>query len=288
MKLEVNNLSMVYPDGTRALDGVSFTLESGMHGLLGANGAGKSTLMRIISTLQSPTDGSVCLNGKLQSDDLQYFRSSIGYLPQEFGFYPKISAFELLNHLAILKGLSSKTERNERVKELLEKVNLYEHRHRELKGFSGGMKQRFGIAQALLTTPGLVIVDEPTAGLDPAERNRFHNLLLEYSKEAIVILSTHIVGDVTNMCDNVLAIDKGKLLYEGSPERAIETISGKIWEIDEIGFSSLSAPVRVISERLFKGKRITTVVSLQKPCDSAIAVEPTLEHFYFHLLKRQL
>lgn len=283
MQLEIRNLSKTYPNGVKALDNVSLTIPTGMFGLLGPNGAGKSTLMRTIATLQEPDEGSIML-GELdvlkQKDEVRHI---LGYLPQEFGVYPRINAITLLDHLAVLKGITNNRERKELVEALLHKTNLWEHRKKNLGGFSGGMKQRFGIAQALLASPKLIIVDEPTAGLDPAERNRFLNLLSEIGENTVVILSTHIVEDVKELCTNMAVINKGKVLYEGTPQAAIDSVAGKIWAIkitrDEI--EQYKEKYNVISERRVAGKPILHIFSEMQPNEAFQPVEPDLEDVYF-------
>src|ERR1700741_1272942 len=229
MKLTISNLSKVYPNGVKALNNINLEIGTGMFGMLGPNGAGKSSLMRPIATLQEPDSGSLMLgdiNILQQKDEL---RKVLGYLPQDFGFYPKVSAEDMLTHFAVLKGISNKKERKEIVDSLLSQTNLFEAKKRNLSEYSGGMRQRFGIAQALLGNPKLVIVDEPTAGLDPMERNRFHNLLSEIGENIIVILSTHIVEDVRNLCSNMVIMNQGTILLSGKPAQTIEDMKGKIW-----------------------------------------------------------
>ncbi len=230
MELTIRNLSKTYPNGVRALDNVTLTIPLGMYGLLGPNGAGKSTLMRTIATLQEPDSGEIRM-GELdvlrQKDEL---RRKLGYLPQDFGVYPRVTAQQMLDHIALLKGFTKKGERKDIVEAMLQRVNLWELRKKTLSGFSGGMKQRFGIAQALLGAPQLLIVDEPTAGLDPGERNRFYNLLSEIGENVIVILSTHIVEDVMDLCTSMAIIHEGKVLYSGAPELALSALNGRIWK----------------------------------------------------------
>jgi ABC-type multidrug transport system ATPase subunit len=228
--LRIDHLSKTYANGVRALDDVSLTIPPGMFGLLGPNGAGKSTLMRTLATLQEPDGGSVMLGDLDVLKQKAELRGRLGYLPQEFGVYPRTSAQEMLDHIALLKGITGGRERHERVAWMLQRCNLYEHRKRALTGFSGGMRQRFGIAQALIGDPQLLIVDEPTAGLDPAERNRFYNLLAEIGEQVIVILSTHIVTDVADLCTNMAIIDRGRVLYQGRPQDAVAQLDGRIWQ----------------------------------------------------------
>ncbi|TGE07575.1 ABC transporter ATP-binding protein [Hymenobacter fodinae] len=283
MELAIEHLSKTYPNGTRALNNVSLRIAPGMFGLLGPNGAGKSSLMRTISTLQEADSGSIKLGDLDVLRQPEQVRQVLGYLPQEFGVYPKVSAAELLEHFAVLKGISNKRERREVVDALLHQTNLWEARNKNLGGYSGGMKQRFGIAQALLGDPKLIIVDEPTAGLDPTERNRFHNLLAEIGENRIVILSTHIVSDVSDLCRQFAIINKGQVLYTGDPLVAIEEMRGQIWRRsvskDELG--QYQQQFSVISSRLFAGQTIIHVHSLAQPGNGFEAVEPTLEDVYF-------
>ncbi len=285
-KLIITDLSKTYDNGVKALQNISLTIPKGMFGLLGPNGAGKSTLMRTIASLQEPDTGSISL-GKI--DVLQNkneLRKVLGYLPQEFGLYPRLSPVMLLNHLAVLKGIANSKERQAIVESLLRKVNLYEVRKQKLGSFSGGMKQRFGIAQALLNNPKLLIVDEPTAGLDPVERNRFYNLLSEISENTIVILSTHIVEDVKNLCTNMAIINKGQVLLKGSPLAAIESINGKVWQkmIDKTEMEEYKSRYNVISEKLISGNPIINVFSEYNPGNDFRIVEADLEDVYFSQL----
>ena len=287
MSLQITNLSKTYANGVQALNNVSLNIPTGMFGLLGPNGAGKSSLMRTIATLQDPDTGSIML-GDLdvlrQKDEV---RKILGYLPQEFGVYPKISAEVLLDHLAVLKGISNKKERKELVETLLHKTNLWQARKKNLGGYSGGMKQRFGIAQALLSNPKLIIVDEPTAGLDPAERNRFLNLLSELGENTVVILSTHIVDDVKELCTNMAIINQGTVLYQGNPLKAIEDINGTVWKktIDKGELENYQNEYHVISDRLIAGKPQIHVLSETQPDPSFDAVDADLEDVYFsHIL----
>src|SRR5277367_5589710 len=230
MELRIEGLSKVYPNGVKALDNVSLTIPRGMYGLLGPNGAGKSTLMRTIATLQEPDSGRIALDGIDVLKQKDEVRKLLGYLPQDFGVYPRISAQDMLDHLALLKGFTNRRERKELVEALLVRVNLHQVRKKALTSFSGGMRQRFGIAQALIGSPELLIVDEPTAGLDPGERNRFYNLLSEIGENVIVILSTHIVQDVMELCTNMAIIHEGRMLYAGPPDDAVSALEGKIWQ----------------------------------------------------------
>ncbi|MEO0470170.1 MAG: ABC transporter ATP-binding protein [Bacteroidota bacterium] len=283
MQLSITNLSQTYPNGVEALRGVNLSMSTGMFGLLGPNGAGKSTLMRILATLQEPTSGAVEFNGLNVLTQKDEIRPQLGYLPQEFGIYPKVSAENLLDHLAVLKGISHKKERKELVEYLLNKTNLYDVRKKNLGGYSGGMRQRFGIAQALIANPKLIIVDEPTAGLDPAERNRFHNLLSELGEDAIVILSTHIVDDVKELCTNMAIINKGQILMTGNPLEAIQAIDGKVWQKrinkDELG--GYQESFNVISEKLIMGQPDIHVFSYTQPDETFNPIQADLEDVYF-------
>jgi ABC-type multidrug transport system ATPase subunit len=254
-----------------------------MFGLLGPNGAGKSTLMRTLATLQDADSGSAVLGDLDVLRQKHEVRKILGYLPQEFGVYQKVSAIEMLDHLALLKGVRDRAERKQLVEALLNRVNLYQHRKKALSGFSGGMKQRFGIAQALIGDPRLIIVDEPTAGLDPSERNRFYNLLAEIGENVIVILSTHIVEDVKELCTNMAIINNGKVLYAGAPAAALETLSGKIWrrQIGKGELEDYQQQFRVISSKLVAGQPIIRIFSPIPPSDGFRAVEPDLEDVFF-------
>ena len=281
MELTIQHLSKTYPNGVVALNDVSFTISSGMYGLLGPNGAGKSSLMRTIATLQDADDGSILLDGLDVLKEKTAVRKILGYLPQEFGVYPKVSAADMLDHIAVLKGIT--TGRNELVNALLEKTNLWDVRKKSLSGFSGGMKQRFGIAQALLGDPKLIIVDEPTAGLDPGERNRFYNLLSEIGENRIVILSTHIVDDVKELCQNMAIIDKGRLLYAGSPNDALRSLAGKIWtkQIAKQELGEMVAQHRVISTRMVGGSPLLHVFNENNPGDGFAEGAVDLEDVFF-------
>jgi len=283
MELKITNLSKTYSNGVQALKNVNLNIGSGMFGLLGPNGAGKSSLMRTIATLQEPDSGSINFNSLDVLTQKEEVRKILGYLPQEFGVYPKISAEVLLDHLAVLKGITNKKERKELVKALLHKTNLYDARKKNLGGYSGGMKQRFGIAQALLSNPQLIIVDEPTAGLDPAERNRFHNLLSELGENTVVILSTHIVDDVKELCTSMAIINKGEVLHQGNPLSAIDEIKGKVWRktIEKTDLESYRGQYNVITERMIAGKPLIHVFSDQQPDPSFQSVEADLEDVYF-------
>ncbi|MEX2572635.1 MAG: ABC transporter ATP-binding protein [Gemmatimonadota bacterium] len=287
MPLHIRNLSKTYPNGVVALDDVSLTIPGGMFGLLGPNGAGKSTLMRTLATLQEADEGSVDLDGMDVLREKDRVRRSLGYLPQEFGVYPKVSAESLLDHFAVLKGITNRKERREIVAALLHQTNLHEARKKDLGGFSGGMKQRFGIAVALLGDPKLIIVDEPTAGLDPAERVRFLNLLSELGENSIVILSTHIVADVSELCSRMAIIDEGRILLESEPLSAIDALRGRIWKkiIERAELPDHKVRYRVISSRLLVGKTVIHVYSDAPPGPEFAAVEPDLEDVYFSAME---
>jgi ABC-type multidrug transport system ATPase subunit len=282
-QLLISNLSKTYKNGTKALDNINLDIGNGIFGLLGPNGAGKSTLMRTLATLQQPDHGSVVLDEVNLLAESSSVRRMLGYLPQEFGLYPNISAQDLLNHLAILKGITIKKERNTIVDLLLHKTNLNNHRKKRLGTYSGGMKQRFGIAQALLTNPKLLIVDEPTAGLDPGERNRFHNLLADIGRESIVILSTHIVEDVKELCNKVAIINQGKVLGQGSPDDLINDLQGMIYKksISESEKDWYSESYQVISEKLHRGQPLIHVFSSESLGSEFESIPSTLEDAYF-------
>jgi ABC-type multidrug transport system ATPase subunit len=288
MDLIIQGLSKTYGNGVKALDNVSLTIPTGMFGLLGPNGAGKSTLMRILATLQEADAGTVKLGDIDVLNEKDKVRRVLGYLPQEFGVYPRVSAYEMLDHIALLKGVTSKGERKALVEALLQKVNLWDQRKRRLSGFSGGMKQRFGIAQSLIGEPKLIIVDEPTAGLDPGERNRFYNLLTEIGENVVVILSTHIVQDVQELCSNMAIINKGKLLYAGAPNDALKGLAGKVWEksIAKSELERFVASGTLISNKLVAGKPVIHVLGEQRPEDGFASVEPTLEDVFFSAIHR--
>lgn len=281
--LTIKNLSKTYSNGVKALQNVSLDIPVGMFGLLGPNGAGKSTLMRTIATLQEADQGTITLGSVNVLHQKEEVRRVLGYLPQEFGLYPKTTAEVLLDHLAVLKGITSKKIRREVVEALLHKTNLFEHRKKKLGGFSGGMKQRFGIAQALLSNPKLIIVDEPTAGLDPAERNRFYNLLSELGENTVVILSTHIVEDVKELCTNMAIINSGQVLLKGNPLKAIEEIEGKVFSktIQKEELESYKEEYVVIAERLFQGKPIIHVYSEDEPGNGFELIKADLSDVYF-------
>ena len=283
MQLKITNLNKTYANGVQALKDVNITINQGMFGLLGPNGAGKSSLMRTIATLQEPDSGEIYLgdiNVLTQKDEI---RKTLGYLPQEFGVYPKVSALNLLNHIAILKGITNAPERKNVVEALLQKTNLWEARKKNLGGYSGGMKQRFGIAQALLANPKLIIVDEPTAGLDPAERNRFLNLLSELGENTVVILSTHIVDDVKELCSDMAVFNKGEVLFKGKPEDALSDLNGKVWskKIKKEELSEYKLNFKVISEKLIGGNPVINVLSDHNPDGLFEPIEADLEDVYF-------
>ncbi|MEL6191849.1 MAG: ABC transporter ATP-binding protein [Bacteroidota bacterium] len=290
MELTITNLSKTYANGVQALKDVNLNIPQGMYGLLGPNGAGKSTLMRTISTLQEADAGSIKL-GEIdvltQKEDV---RKVLGYLPQEFGVYPKITAEDMLDHIASLKGLTNKKERKEIVSTLLERVNLSHVKKKRLGTYSGGMKQRFGIAQALLGNPKLIIVDEPTAGLDPAERNRFHNLLSDIGQDTIVILSTHIVDDVSNLCQKMAIICLGEVIAEGNPKDLIDSVEGKIWKmfIDKSEIDQIRADHKVISTQLKEGKTLIHVYSENQPSSEFKPSAADLEDVYFSRISEKM
>tara|TARA_E500000318_G_C3542270_1_gene205132 strand:+ start:156 stop:1043 length:888 start_codon:yes stop_codon:yes gene_type:complete len=283
MELRIDNLSKTYSNGIKALQNISLEIPTGMFGLLGPNGAGKSTLMRTIATLQDADSGSIVLGDIDVLQQKNELRQVLGYLPQQFGLYPKISAEVLLNHFAVLKGITNKNERKELVKALLHKTNLYEVRQQNLKGFSGGMKQRFGIAQALLNNPKLLIVDEPTAGLDPVERNRFYNVLSELGEHTAVILSTHIVDDVKELCTNMAIINQGQVCLKGQPLQILEGLKDKVYQktIGKAELNLYKENYQVISEKLFLGKPTIHILSDENPGDGFSLINAELEDVYF-------
>ncbi len=283
MQLTITNLNKTYSNGVQALQNVNLTINQGMFGLLGPNGAGKSSLMRTIATLQEADTGSITLGDINVLTQKEEVRKTLGYLPQEFGVYPKVDAVTLLNHLAVLKGITNAKERKELVESLLQKTNLWDARKKNLGGYSGGMKQRFGIAQALLASPKLIIVDEPTAGLDPAERNRFLNLLSELGENTIVILSTHIVEDVKELCQDMAVFNKGQVLYKGNPFDAIQEIEGKIWRkrIHKAELEDYKKNFTLISDKLIGGSPVIHVLADSNPDGTFTAVNGDLEDVYF-------
>ncbi len=289
MNLEIKNLSKTYDNGVEAMKDVNLSIGKGMFGLLGPNGAGKSTLMRTIATLQDADSGTVHFGDIDVAKNPDALRRTLGYLPQEFGVYPSVTAEEVLNHIADLKGIANKKERKEVVEALLEKINLYDVRKKKLGTYSGGMKQRFGIGQALLGDPQLIIADEPTAGLDPIERNRFYNLLSEIGENIVVILSTHIVEDVSTLCNDMAIIGDGEVLLTGSPEEIEASLEGKLWElqIEKSELASYESEFNVISSRFHMGKLIITVVADESPSEKFTPKAPTLEDAYFNVLFNQ-
>ena len=284
--LSIENLTHVYGNGTRALDGVSLEVPTGMFGLLGPNGAGKSTLMRSIATLQTPTSGLIRFGDIDVIKDPEQLRRTLGYLPQDFGVYPRVSAYDMLDHMAVLKGVAGARERKDTVETLLNQVNLWSVRKKALAGFSGGMRQRFGIAQALIATPRLIIVDEPTAGLDPEERNRFLNLLAEIGENVVVILSTHIVEDVADLCPRMAVLAGGKIQLEGAPGELMARLSGRVWKktIDKAELEDHRAGYEVISTRLVAGRTVIHVLADQSPGAGFEPVTGGLEDVYFSTL----
>jgi ABC-type multidrug transport system ATPase subunit len=284
--LIIENLTHVYANGVKALDEVNLTIPRGMYGLLGPNGAGKSTLMRTVATLQAPTSGHIRFGDidVLKSPDL--LRRTLGYLPQDFGVYPRVSAYDMLDHMAVLKGIAGAKERKDVVESLLNQVNLWNVRKKAIAGFSGGMRQRFGIAQALIGDPRLIIVDEPTAGLDPEERNRFLNLLAEIGENVVVILSTHIVEDVSDLCPAMAIICDGRIVKEGAPNDLVVQLAGRVWRktIDKADLEAAKAKYQVISTRLLGGRTVIHILADSDPKDGFAAVEGGLEDVYFSTL----
>lgn len=285
--LELSGLTKTYGNKVRALDGVSLSIPKGMFGLLGPNGAGKSTLMRTIATLQSPDQGSLTFGDIDILKDPQALRATLGYLPQDFGVYPRMSARAMLDHLAVLKGLSNAKERKNVVETLLEQTNLSQHANKAVASYSGGMRQRFGIAQALLGDPQLIIVDEPTAGLDPEERNRFHNLLSEIGENVVVILSTHIVEDVADLCPQMAIMNRGQIVSAGAPNDLIADLNGKVWArtIEKNELAGLRGKYQIISERLTVGKVRIHVLADSDPGDGFQSIQPDLEDVYFATIR---
>jgi len=281
--LSIKQLNKTYANGVKAINDVSLEIPNGMFGLLGPNGAGKSSLMRTIATLQDPDSGSIHFDGLDVLKDKAGLRRQLGYLPQDFGVYPKVSAETLLNHFAVLKGLTEKGPRKEAVEALLQQTNLWEARKRNLGTYSGGMRQRFGIAQALLGAPRLVIVDEPTAGLDPDERNRFLNLLAKIGEQVVVILSTHIVDDVTDLCPRMAMIVKGQVLVQGEPQAAIDTLHGKVWRrsVTTEELAQYQQTLNVLSTRLVGGKPQINVFADSQPDSGFVQIAADLEDVYF-------
>ncbi len=292
MELQIRGVSKTYANGVRALNNVTLTIPAGMYGLLGPNGAGKSTLMRTIATLQEPDEGSITLGdfdvsaeGSIINvvEDKDHVRQTLGYLPQEFGVYPKVSAEDLLDHFALLKGMLDRRARTEVVESLLRQTNLWNVRKQKLGGYSGGMRQRFGVAVALIGNPKLLIVDEPTAGLDPAERVRFLNLLSEIGTQSVVILSTHIVDDVSELCTRMAIINKGQILLEDEPSGAMRKLHGRVWRrvITKEELQVVERQFSVISTKLLAGRIVVRVHSAQPPGSDFESAEPELEDVYF-------
>jgi ABC-type multidrug transport system ATPase subunit len=283
MELHIRDITKTYPNGVKALRNINLTIPAGMYGLLGPNGAGKSTLMRTLATLQEPDEGSITLGNLDVLNQKEEVRRTLGYLPQEFGVYPKVSAEELLDYFAVLKGITSRASRKEVLESLFRQTNLWEERKQHLGGYSGGMRQRFGVAVALLGNPKLLIVDEPTAGLDPAERVRFLNLLSELGENSVVILSTHLVKDVSELCTNMAIINKGKILLEAEPLQAVASLKGRIWRklIDKHALASRQTEPKIISAKLLSGRTLVHVYSPENPGDGFEPVEPDLEDVYF-------
>ena len=290
MALTITGLSKTYSNGVQALKGLNLTIGNNMFGLLGPNGAGKSTLMRTIATLQEPDSGEIWLDGINVIKQKDTVRRLLGYLPQEFGVYPKISALDMLDHLAVMKGVTNAGERKGMVEALLNQTNLWDARKKALSTYSGGMKQRFGIAQALLANPKLIIVDEPTAGLDPSERHRFLNLLSAIGRDVIVILSTHIVEDVRELCNRMAIISNGEVLLEGSPSEALETLESRIWSklvANESELATIEKEMQLVSVQLLGGVHEVRIYAENDPGDGFKPVDPNLEDVYFLSLERQ-
>ncbi len=290
MELIIDSLSKTYSNGVQALRDVSLTIPQGMFGLLGPNGAGKSTLMRTVATLQDADSGAITMDGIDVLQDRQAVRECLGYLPQDFGLYPRINAETMLNHIAQMKGIGNKKERKEVVSSLLHRVNLYKDRKKALGTYSGGMRQRFGIAQALVGNPSLIIVDEPTAGLDPSERNRFYNLLSEIGENTIVILSTHIVEDVNTLCSNMAIICMGEVLMQGTPKQGLANVDGKIYQkaIDKSELDQYREEYQVISTKLIEGKLSLRVESDSAPGNGFEPAAAELEDVYFSFISKRV
>ncbi|OCA79778.1 multidrug ABC transporter ATP-binding protein [Chryseobacterium contaminans] len=286
--LSINNLNLTYKNGFQAIDNISLEINNGMFGLLGPNGAGKSSLMKTIVGLQKPSSGSIVFNNVDIIKNPEFIKQNLGFLPQDFGVYPKISAYDLLEHIAILKGITDRSNRKKQILDLLEKVNLLDFQKKEVHTFSGGMKQRFGVAQALLGNPKIIIVDEPTAGLDPEERNRFNILLNDISQDIIVILSTHLVEDVRNLCSEIAIMNQGKILRKGEPKLLMAELEHKIWSrsIDNNDLENFYAHYEVISRQLIERNHQITIFSEEAPEDFK-PVNPLLEHFYFYTLTQK-
>lgn len=286
--LSLTGVTHVYPNNTRALDGVSLEIPRCMYGLLGPNGAGKSTLMRSIATLQTPSSGSISFDGIDVVANPEDIRARLGYLPQDFGVYPRVTAYDMLEHMAVLKGIAGKSERKETVETLLNQVNLWKNRKQAIAGFSGGMRQRFGIAQALIGNPDLIITDEPTAGLDPEERNRFLNLLAEVGENVVVILSTHIVEDVADLCPNMAVLVGGTVQLKGAPADLIASTAGMIWEktVPRADYGVYESQYQIISSRLMSGQSVIHILSDSDPGEGFKSVSGGLEDVYFTTLAR--
>jgi len=286
--LTISKLNLTYKNGVHAINDISLEIKNGMFGLLGPNGAGKSSLMKTIVGLQQPTSGTITFNGINISENPDAIKRNLGFLPQDFGVYPKVSAYDLLQHIGLLKGINNNSERKSQILNLLEKVNLSEFKDKEVHTFSGGMRQRFGVAQALLGNPKIIIVDEPTAGLDPEERNRFNSLLSEISHEVIVILSTHLVEDVRNLCSEVAIINQGKLLSIGNPNILIAGLENRIWSkpIEKDQLEHYQSSYRIISRQLIERKLYITAFS-EQPLPDFTSVQPLLEHVYFNTLTQK-
>jgi ABC-2 type transport system ATP-binding protein len=284
--LNLQDVTHVYPNGTRALDGVTLSIPRGMYGLLGPNGAGKSTLMRAIATLQTPSEGTIRFGDVDVIREPEKLRRTLGYLPQDFGVYPRVSAYEMLDHMAVLKGVASPADRKATVETLLQQTNLWSVRRKMLSGFSGGMRQRFGIAQALIGNPELIIVDEPTAGLDPEERNRFLNLLAEIGENVVVILSTHIVDDVKDLCPRMAVLANGRVQVEGAPLELIDSTRGRIWSktIDRKELEQVRETYEILSTRLIAGRTVVHILSDRDPGNGFTTVDAALEDVYFSTL----
>lgn len=286
--LKITNLNLTYKNGYNAINGISLNIKNGMFGLLGPNGAGKSSLMKTIVGLQKPSSGTIEFNDIDIVKQTDYIKKNLGFLPQDFGVYPKVNAYDLLNHIAILKGINNKTERQNQIQYLLEKVNLWHFKDKEVHTFSGGMKQRFGVAQALLGNPKIIIVDEPTAGLDPEERNRFNTLLSNISREVVVILSTHLVEDVKNLCSEMTIMNRGRILKTGKPKELIKELEGKVWSkfIENDELESYQSKLKVISQQLIERQLQITVFAATQP-EGFSQVNPILEHVYFNVLSQK-
>jgi ABC-type multidrug transport system ATPase subunit len=286
LTLEIRDLCKTYKNGVKALDNVSLNISNGMFGLLGPNGAGKSSLMRTLATLQQPDSGELYFSGINVLQHPEQLRLLLGYLPQDFGVYPRVSAIDLLDHLAVLKGVLNKKQRQEQVQALLQQTNLYNDRKRAVSSFSGGMRQRFGIAQALLGDPKLIIVDEPTAGLDPLERNRFHDLLSEIGESMVVLLSTHIVEDVHDLCSEMAILAGGRLILKGQPATLTQQLAGMTWKktIPKSALADYQQKMEVISTRLTSGKMQVHVLAASQPGEGFEPFYPELEDVYFSAL----